>query len=407
MRKIFGKYLMSVFGLMLIGCGSDDFSWYKTFESADTNPMGTYVLRQELPKIFPNSEITDIKGNTLDFFMDEFLTDEHYFFIHSDTYIIPDYTWEEVMWKVNQGGSAFISSYNFSSELTDSLGFDTKPSMPMKSESSVRYSVKKPEGEKTYVYTGQSKNYSYFSNYNPQNTEVLGYAEFENKKKEPNYIKVYYGKGYLLLHAEPVLFSNYEMLKTDHFKYVTDAFSYIDDTGIVWDNYRTARRNQVSSNEDGGFFSSLSFIMKHKSLKMAFLTLLALGILYLLFNSKRRQRAQEVILPYSNHTLDFTKTLAELYRYNTDHTAMTKYKINYFLEQLRMNYNITARDTEKDFTDLLAAKSGADRETCQNLVNVINSYRTRNYLNKTDFVRIQSIIETFNRKIKFNGRKSG
>lgn len=407
MRKIFGKYLMSVFGLMLIGCGSDDFSWYKTFESADTNPMGTYVLRQELPKIFPNSEITDIKGNTLDFFMDEFLTDEHYFFIHSDTYIIPDYTWEEVMWKVNQGGSAFISAYNFSSELTDSLGFDTKPSMPMKSESSVRYSVKKPEGEKTYVYTGQSKNYSYFSNYNPQNTEVLGYAEFENKKKEPNYIKVYYGKGYLLLHAEPVLFSNYEMLKTGHFKYVTDAFSYIDDTGIVWDNYRTARRNQVSSNEDGGFFSSLSFIMKHKSLKMAFLTLLALGILYLLFNSKRRQRAQEVILPYSNHTLDFTKTLAELYRYNTNHTAMTKYKINYFLEQLRMNYNITARDTEKDFTDLLAAKSGADRETCQNLVNVINSYRTRNYLNKTDFVRIQSIIETFNRKIKFNGRKSG
>lgn len=140
---------------------------------------------------------------------------------------------------------------------------------------------------------------------------------------------------------------------------------------------------------------------------MGFLTLLALGILYLLFNSKRRQRAQEVILPYSNHTLDFTKTLSELYRYNSDHTAMTKYKINYFLEQLRLNYNITARDTEKDFTDLLAAKSGADRDTCQNLVNVINSYRTRNYLNKSDFVKIQSIIETFNRKIKFNGRKSG
>ena len=67
MRKIFGKYLMFVFALMMIGCDTDDFSWYKSFESADTNPMGTYVLRKELPKIFPNSEIKDIKGRTYDF----------------------------------------------------------------------------------------------------------------------------------------------------------------------------------------------------------------------------------------------------------------------------------------------------------------------------------------------------
>lgn len=407
MRKIFEKYLMFVFALMLIGCDSDDFSWYKTFESSDTNPMGTYVLRHELPKIFPNSEINDLKGSTYDFFMDKYLTDENYFFINNETYIIPDYTWREIMWFVNQGGSAFISAYSFNSKITDSIGIETNGKSLVRPEESIRYSVKKPNGEKTYVYTGQSKNSTYFSSYNPDNTEVLGYAEFEGGEKEPNFIKVYYGNGYLLLHTEPVLFSNYEMLKKDHFKYVTDAFSYIDDTGIIWDNYRTSRRNQALSNDDGGFFSSLGFIMKHKSLKMAFLTLLALGILYLLFNSKRRQRAQEVILPYSNHTLDFTKTLSELYRYNSDHTAMTKYKINYFLEQLRQNYNITARDTEKDFTDLLSAKSGADRETCQNLVNVINSYRTRNYLNKSDFVKIQSIIETFNRKIKFNGRKSG
>jgi len=397
MRTIFGKYLMFVFALMLIGCDSDDFSWYKSFESADTNPMGTYVLRQELPNIFPNSKITDIKGSTFDFFRDDYLTDEHYFFIHSDTYIIPNYTWEEVMWYVNQGGSAFISAYNFSSEFKDSLGIGTI-TFSIRPDKSVRYSVKKPEGEKAYVYTEQSKNKSYFTGYNPQNTEVLGYVEFEDKSREPNFIKVYYGEGYLLLHTEPVLFSNYEMLKTDHFKYVTDVFSYLDEADIVWDNYRTERRNSMASDGDGGFFSSLGFVMKHKSLKMAFLTLLALGILYLLFNSKRRQRAQEVILPYSNHTLDFTKTLSELYRYNPDHTAITKYKINYFLEQLRMNYNITARDTEKDFSEILAAKSGADLETCQNLVNTINSYRTRNYLNKTDFARIRSLIETFNRK---------
>src|SRR5690606_4863557 len=140
MRTIFGKYLMFVFALMLIGCDSDDFSWYKSFESADTNPMGTYVLRQELPKIFPNSKITDIKVSTFDFFRDDYLTDEHYCFIHSGTYIIPDYTWEEVMWYVIQRGSAFISAYNFSSEFKDSLGIGTI-TLSIWPDKSVRYSV--------------------------------------------------------------------------------------------------------------------------------------------------------------------------------------------------------------------------------------------------------------------------
>ena len=97
----------------------------------------------------------------------------------------------------------------------------------------------------------------------------------------------------------------------------------------------------------------------------------------------------------------------ELYRYNADHTALVKYKINYFLEQLRINYHITAKDTEKDFADVLSSKSGVDFDDCDKLVTWLNMYRNKNYHDKEDFIKIQSLIESFNRKSNIHGRESG
>lgn len=401
------KYIFLVFISMLCACNSDNFDWRKTFESNSTEPIGTFILRKELPKIFQNSEITDIKTNTYDFFYYQSPETGNYFYIQTDTYFLQADAWREILGFVNNGGNAFLSAYAFGTELTDSLGFEVKNQGMLQRNQSIQLTVTLPDNQKSYVFDGQSKNLTYFSSFNERTTEILGHVEMNGEKK-PNFIKIYYGKGSLLLHTEPVAFSNYEMLQKDHFEYVTHLFSYIDDQHIYWDNFRTDRRNESNNKgyDNGGFFSSLSFIMKNNSLRTAFFILLFLGLSYLLLNSKRRQRPQKVIRPYANYTLDFTKTLAELYRNSTDHSALVKYKINYFLEQLRLHYNITAKDTEKDFSELLSAKSGVDIEICRNLAQRINQYRTREYLNQNDFDTICAAIASFNRKIKFNGRKS-
>src|SRR5690606_34055744 len=214
-----------------------------------------------------------------------------------------------------------------------------------------------------------------------------------------NFLKVYYGHGYLLLHTEPIAFTNYYMLKNENAQYVTDVFSFLNTEDIMWDNHRMFRRYSGERN-DGGLFNGLNFIMQQEGLRIAFLLLVILGVLYLFFNSKRRQRAVPIVLPYPNYTLDFAKTLSELYRYNRDHTAMVRYKINYFLEQLLLHYNITSKDTEKDFSELLSAKSGADIGLCKKLVLTIDIFRSRPYLDKEDFFKIQSLIESFTYKSK-------
>jgi hypothetical protein len=195
------------------------------------------------------------------------------------------------------------------------------------------------------------------------------------------------------------------MLRGERSEYAAEVFSYMEDADILWDNHRIGRR-QNSTPKNGGFFDALSFILKHQSLRWAFYLLLVSGILFLIFNSKRKQKAVPVLLPYTNYTLDFAKTLSELYRYNSDHTAMVKYKINFFLEQIKTRYNITSKDTEKDFSELLSAKSGVNLNLCEKLVLTIDIFRNKNYLDKEDFYKLQTLIESFNQNSNLYGRKS-
>lgn len=410
MTKGFRKYLILILVLLFTGCsdsGNRNVNWSKTFDSEQSIPYGTMVLRKELNKIFPESEITDIKENTFDFFLnDDIATDENLYMFIYDFPFFEDYTWNKILNFVNQGGNAFLSISGIDEELVKELGIDVAQIEGSSQWESVKLTVNTDKKTNEYVFDGKGKSNMYFKKFDENYTDVLGYLNTK-EKTEPNFIKYYYGRGSLLLHLEPIAFTNYEMLKKNHYQYAVDVLSYAEGRNILWDNKRILSRHYDNSNKNSNFFNSLSFIMKNKQLRTAFYILLCLAAAFVFFNSKRRQRAQEVVLPYPNYTLDFSKTLAELYRYNADHTALVKYKINYFLEQLRINYHITAKDTEKDFADVLSSKSGVDFDDCDKLVTWLNMYRNKNYHDKEDFIKIQSLIESFNRKSNIHGRESG
>lgn len=403
MRITISKYCLFFFAFLILGCGEMPVNWSPTFDSKDTIPYGTYVLRQELGHIFPDSNITNIDQNTYEFFekIQYQSRGDHYIFIYPEDHFT-DATWEKILDYVSNGGSALISNpiKNPTFEKHLSIKID-RLSPPGAQENAASLSILTTDKEKNYVFE-KGIGASYFSEFNTETTDVLGYVTYKGVQK-PNFIKVYYGDGYFLLHAEPYVFTNYHMLKKNHYKYVTNVFSYFEDADILWDNHRIFQREKLPET-DGGFFNTLSFLMKHKALRWAFFLLLLMGILFLAFNSKRKQKAIPVILPYPNYTLDFAKTLSELYRYNSDHTAMVKYKINYFLEQIKIRYGIMAKDTEKDFSELLNAKSGVDLALCQKLTLTIDIFRGKNYLDKEDFFKLQSLIETFNQKSNQYGR---
>ena len=404
MKNSWIKYGFILLSFLILGCGETPVNWTRTFDSKDTLPYGTYILRQELHSIFPDSDISNISKITSAHFDEiqyEYRTD-HYIFVY-DELLLDDATWEKILDYVNKGGSAFISNSMEIPVFKNTLGVEIAAFPFDAKKHAVSLSVKSPKKENKFVFE-KGIGTSYFSKFKEETTEVLGYMEY-NGKREPNFIKVYYGEGSLLLHTEPIAFTNYHMLKKNHYQYVVDVFSYMENENIMWDNHRMFRR-QSGERNDGGFFNGLSYIMKHESLRWAFFLTVCLGLLYLLFNSKRRQKAIPILNPYPNYTLDFAKTLSELYRYNSDHTAMVKYKINYFLEQLRLHYHITSKETEKDFSELLSAKSGVDIQTCKKLVLTIDIFKSKSYLDREDFFKLQTLIESFTHKSKNYGREA-
>jgi len=402
----FGKYTLVLALFLIFGCRDEEpVDWTPTFDSAHTIPYGTFVLHRELKEIFPDSKITDIRENTYEYLEKiqyDYLSD-NYMLIHQEN-IFTDAVWEKLLLYVNYGGTAFVSgAKNGSFEKHLEIQYESIDKSNANLNSDKKLSVLKSGKEQIYTFK-KGVGTHYFSNYNPLTTEVLGYIHY-NGKKEPNFIKVYHGSGYFLLHAEPFAFTNYYMLRGENYQYATDALSYLPDHDILWDNHRINQRE--SSNDDGGFFSALSFILKHQSLRWALFMLVSMGILFLIFNSKRKTKAIRIIEPYPNYSLSFAQTLSELYKNNADHTAIVKYKINYFLEQIRIHYHISAKDTEKDFSELLSAKSGVELNLCKKIALQIDLFRSKNYLDKEDFFKLQSLIQTFNQKSGYYGRTTG
>lgn len=403
MRGLIRKYYFIPVMLLLFGCSKPPIDWYRSYDSTDVIPYGTYILRQELENIFPDSHIENIKEKTSDFIINIPFQNNtgYYMFIHDNMERRDSLTWSLLLDYIQEGGTAFISTSKLSKEFEDKLGLRIYiDSATLRKPVPVALSVK--NGKRKQYILEKGTRTGYLGEYDSENTDILGYISDDGKAEMPNFAKVYYGYGYLLIHTQPVAFTNYHMLESNHYEYVTDVFSYLSDEAIFWDNHRMMRREY--GGDDGGFFSFLDFVMKHESLRWAVYLLLISGLAYLFFNSKRRQRAIPILLPYSNYTLDFAKTLSEVYRNNPDHTAMVKYKINYFLEQLRSKYHISPREMEKDFSELLSAKSGVDLQSCKDLISALDIYRRKDYSNREDFFKLQTLLDNFNKKSIQYGR---
>lgn len=398
------KYLLIFFSISFLwSCNELPVNWQRSFDSSHSTPYGTQILRKELPKLFPNSKIYNISTQ-----VDEFLFDPpsdytaHYIFIDEDLRY-DSLDWNSILDYVYDGGSAFVALNVNNPQFENFLKVKLNKGQEHEADDQIasKISIKTKNQENSYTYQKGIGN-AYFTEFDSDFTEVLGFVYVDQVKK-PNFIKVYYGDGYFLLNSAPLAFTNYHMLKDNHFKYISTAFSYMEDADIYWDNHRILYRGEESANR-GDFFNALSFILKEPSLRWAFYLALSMGVLYLVFNSKRRQRIMPVILPYSNYTLDFSKTLAEVYRHHSDHKALGNYKINYFLEQLRSQYNITSRETGGDFSKTLSDKSGIDLAFCQQLLHEIQVFRNKEINTKEDFFKLNQLIEIFNLKSKHYGK---
>lgn len=390
--KIYVGILVLLFlGIILIEFTTPPpINWQKTYNETHKIPYGTYIFYEELEDLFPDSDIEDIKVTPFEFF-DDYYNWEDDSYSTTGTYIIIDgfadidnTSAQELLDFASFGNDIFISSNYFPERLTDSLGFDTKNDFDF--EGKAQFTLTSPSFKNDSISIEKGLSNIYFSKIDTLNTTVLGHQKFVDSTYA-NFIKTSWGEGHVYLHLQPFAFTNYQLLKKDNKKYASSVMSYLSDDTIYFDS-----RNKLGQ-ELGS--SPLRFILSQPPLRWAWYLALTTTLLFMIFNAKRKQRIVKVITPLKNTTVDFTKTIGNLYYETKDHDNLIEKKITYFLEYIRRVYYLDTQLLDDKFVKNLSLKSGRDQEKVKKLINQIVYLKAKTPCNEGDLLRLNKAIEDF------------
>ena len=364
-------------------------NWFPSYDLTKKDPFGLYVLDKESSGLFKENEIQKVIKTLYEFFNSEnALVDVEYdysgtIFLVSEKYNLDSKSDKELFYFVGDGNTAFISCKDFPEMLMDSLNFSIDSRLRLSDTVNVWMANKNLGSEKYNLNIGAGN--IYFSEIDTLTTTVLGYQGKDNKK-EINFIKVPYKEGYFYLHTQPASFTNYHLLKDNHFKYTEKILSYIPEGNLFW--LVKDQNGEIASD------SPLRYVLSQPALKWAWLLFLAGMLLFIIFNAKRKQRIVPILKPLANTTVDFTKTIGNLYYQEGDHQNIINKKIIYFFEKIRNEYLIDTTVLDENFEKKLQLKTGKNIQDIKELVWLIKRINGPYYLCvEEDLIEINNAIE--------------
>ena len=196
------------------------------------------------------------------------------------------------------------------------------------------------------------------------NVTVLG-----RSSEGPDFIRYNIGDGHITLHAAPLVLSNYFLLQSGNRKYLDGIWHTLPGniSHIYWTDYfkRRAERSHASS------------LLNFPPLRWAFWIMITLLLVYVLFESKRRQRIIPIVVPPVNSSVTFAETVGRLYYNKGNHQNLAEKMIQHFLEWVRSYYYLNTSEINDTFVKQLTVKSGMPENTVRELVQVIHEVRTR------------------------------
>lgn len=395
MNKTLRVYIVILL-LLFIGIVVVEFStpqpvnWQKTYNEKHKIPFGTYIFYEELEDLFPQSEIKDIKRTPYEYF-DDYYDWEDSTYYATGTYMLIDErpnldntSAQELLDFASFGNDIFIAANDFPDRLKDTLGFDTKNKYSFSGKAELTYT--NPSLKSDSISIQKELSNIYFSKIDTAYTRVLGYQKFGDSLYA-NFIKTSWGNGFFYIHLQPIVFTNYQLLKKDNKKYAEAAMSYLGDDTIFFDS-----RNKINSANSN---SPLRFLLSQPALRWALYITLITVFIFMIFNAKRRQRIVNVIKPLKNTTVDFAKTIGNLYYETKDHDNLIDKKITYFLEYIRRVYHLDTQIFDDKFIKNLSLKSGKNETDIKKLVNKIAYLKSKSNCNEADLLELNKAIEDF------------
>jgi hypothetical protein len=222
--------------------------------------------------------------------------------------------------QAENGDDVFIAAAALCNELDSALHLVSDQSFGLSATLTLRF-LELPQERTGFVMekTSYSGSFSKLA----RNSTTLAV----NGSSEPIFIHVRYGKGGFWLCSLPLAFTNYHLLKDPNDRFISTVFSYLPQQPVLWDEHFKGNGTRRDT--------PLSWLLSNTATKWALYLCLALIALYMLFHSKREQRAIPIVEPLRNTSREFVGTIGNLYYTKGDHTDLAHKMIAYFKEELR------------------------------------------------------------------------
>ena len=350
--------------------------WRRNFDINKKTPFGLFIFNKEINHLLKN-EVKKTKLSPYNYYKSKNQKPHNILIIRSE---IDLESWNKILETVKSGSDALVIAEDFHQDIADSLQFTTAI-VSYRAENILKLTDEKFRQDSIVLDKlpiGQG--FSYLNN----SHEILGKAVLDGGKV--NFIKINFGKGHIYLHTEPLILTNYYLLKPANQKYVEDVFSYLPNRETVW--FSEPNESQVESQ------SPLRFILSKPALRYAWWLFLAGLLLFVIFNAKRKQRIVPIIEPLKNKSVEFVKSIGNLYLQEGDFHDMMAKKAQYFLNRIRIDLMIDTQNLDEKFAQKLHLKTGKSLAKINEAIDLIkrgqNPYAS---VMKEDLMRMNQLLD--------------
>lgn len=365
--------------------------WTPTYDTKDKIPFGLYVLDKEFSGILNDRKFKKLDNTPYEYFRTDNLKDAAQTLQVEGTFLrISDFSDLDKLSSISlldfagRGNNVFLSMKDFPAVILDSLKLAVKGEYQF-SDSIYNWLANPKFGKQKYnLVEGIGNNY--FSKIDSATATVLGHQSGDSVRI--NFIKIKFKAGNFFLHTQPAAFTNFHLLKKNNFEYAEKVLSYLPKADVIW----------YTKNQNGEKISTspLRFIFSQPALKAVWFLFLTGMLLFMIFNAKRRQRVVPIIKPLQNSSVDFTRTIGNLYFQEGEHGNLIDKKIIYFLDKIRSQYLLETITLDDNFIRKLHQKSGKNLVDIQNIVFSINHHRKNNFESiEADLIELNAAIERF------------
>ena len=371
-----------------------EISTYISLDKRDKNPYGAYVFHESLKKFFPNAKFKISYSSPGDNKVFGDYNPNQLYVILQKEFAPTSYDVDDLITFIDRGNNVFISAFEMNSQLLKFINAaSTEKNYSYHSyenydSDTMRAQLVTPPfpGENVYRYPGVSVE-SYFKKTDGSISKVIGLSD----KGAPNFIHLKKGNGNLFIHLSPIAFTNYFLLYDNNIQYFEKIFSQFPASTplIIWDEYFNTPHSRANNS---GWFSA---IMKNPYFRAGVLTALALLLIFVLTEMRRRQRIIPFIAKPANDSLEFVKTMGLLYYERGDHTNLAQKMSAYFLDHVRRRYKIFAKDLNPAFISELSYKSGVNQPLVESIIAQINRIHNEGICTDTELIALQNNIDEF------------